>query len=61
SIIDQSGVQTGQQATKRAIAVLRGKVPGEVYEEHLVKHRLLTKDDAEQVQKLLNEAGSLSE
>ena len=61
SIIDQSGVQTGQQATQRAIAVLRGKVPGEVYEEHLVQHRLLTKDDAPQVQKLLNEAGSLSD
>ena len=61
SMIDQSGVQTGQQATQRAIAVLRGKVPGEVYEEHLVQHRLLTKDDAPQVQKLLNEAGSLSD
>ena len=59
SIIDQSGVQTGKQATERAIAVLRGRVPGEVYEEHLVEHRLLTQDDSEQVRKLLNEAGSL--
>lgn len=59
SIIDQSGVQTGKQATERAIAVLRGKVPGEVYEENLVEHRLLTQDDSEQVRKLLNEAGSL--
>ena len=59
SIIDQSGVQTGQQATQRAIAVLRGEVPGEVYEEHTVEHRLLTQDDAEQVLQLLNEAGSL--
>ncbi len=59
SIIDQSGVQTGQQATQRAIAVLRGKVAGEVYEEHTVEHRLLTQDDTEQVRKLLNEAGSL--
>lgn len=59
SIIDQSGVQTGEKATKTAIAVLRGKVAGEVYEEHTVEHRLLTQDDTEQVQKLLNEAGSL--
>jgi len=59
SIIDQSGVQTGQKATQRAIAVLRGEVPGEVYEEHIVEHRLLTQDDAEQVRQLLNEAGSL--
>ncbi len=59
SIIDQSGVQTGKQATQRAIAVLRGKVPGEVYEEHTVEHRLLTQDDTEQVRQLLNEAGSL--
>ena len=59
SIIDQSGVQTGQQATQRAIAVLRGKVAGEVYEENTVEHRLLTQDDTEQVRKLLNEAGSL--
>ena len=59
SIIDQSGVQTGKQATERAIAVLRGKVAGEVYEEHTVEHRLLTQDDTEQVRKLLNEAGSL--
>ncbi len=59
SIIDQSGVQTGKQATQRAIAVLRGEVAGEVYEEHIVEHRLLTQDDTEQVRKLLNEAGSL--
>ncbi len=59
SIIDQSGVHTGEQATKTAIAVLRGEVAGEVYEEHTVEHRLLTQDDTEQVQKLLNEAGSL--
>ncbi len=59
SIIDQSGVQTGQQATQRAIAVLRREVPGEVYKEHTVEHRLLTQDDAEQVRQLLNEAGSL--
>ncbi|MEM9507048.1 MAG: pentapeptide repeat-containing protein [Cyanobacteria bacterium P01_E01_bin.35] len=59
SIIDQSGVQTGKQAAERAIAVLRGKVPGEVYEEHVVEHRLLTQEDTEQVQELLDEAGSL--
>ena len=59
SIIDQSGVQTGQQATQRAIAVLRGEVAGEVYEENIVEHRLLTQDDTEQIRKLLNEAGSL--
>ncbi|MDJ0898173.1 MAG: pentapeptide repeat-containing protein [Xenococcus sp. MO_188.B8] len=59
SIIDQSGVQTGKQATQRAIAVLRGEVAGEVYEENIVDHRLLTQDDTEQVRKLLNEAGSL--
>ena len=59
SIMDQSGVQTGEQATRRAIAVLRGEIPGEVYEEQIVEHRLLTQDDSEQVRKLLNEAGSL--
>lgn len=59
SIIDQSGVQTGKQATERAIAVLRGEIAGEVYEEHIVEHRLLTQDDTEQVRQLLNEAGSL--
>ena len=59
SIIDQSGVETGKQAAERAIAVLRGEVPGEVYEEQTVEHRLLTQDDAEQVRQLLNEAGSL--
>ncbi|MEL7408657.1 MAG: pentapeptide repeat-containing protein, partial [Cyanobacteria bacterium J06558_2] len=59
SIIDQSGVQTGKQAAERAIAVLRGQVPGEVYEEHTVEHRLLTQEDSEHVRQLLNEAGSL--
>jgi len=59
SIMDQSGVQTGEQATRRAIAVLRGEIAGEVYEEQIVEHRLLTQDDTEQVRKLLNEAGSL--
>ena len=59
SIIDQSAVQTGKKATQRAIAVLRGEVAGEIYEENIVEHRLLTQDDTEQVRKLLNEAGSL--
>lgn len=61
SIIDQSGVQTGQQATERAIAVLRGKIPGAVYHQQTVEHRLLTQEDREQVLQLLNEAGSLQE
>lgn len=59
SIIDQSGVQTGKKAAEIAIAVLRGEIPGEVYEEHTVEHRLLTQEDSEQVRQLLNEAGSL--
>ena len=59
SIIDQSGVQTGKQATERAIAVLRENIPGAMYHQQTVEHRLLTQEDREQVHQLLNEVGSL--
>jgi cell shape-determining protein MreC len=53
SVINQSGQQVGYQTLKNAISVLNRNVTP--YQFYLVKHQLLTKDDKETIEKLLNE------
>ena len=57
SVIDQAGVQIGIEATRTAVAILRGEQRG--YQLFPVAHRLLIQSDREAVEQLLSEAQSI--
>jgi uncharacterized protein YjbI with pentapeptide repeats/ABC-type sugar transport system substrate-binding protein len=52
-IIDQSGEKVGYDAVKSAISIFDGEITP--YQFHLIKHRVITQDQKEIIQKLLNE------
>jgi hypothetical protein len=59
-IIDQSGIDIGYKAVKQIISVLRKEGSGEDYKFYPVEHRLLTQDDPDPVNDLLEKYGWLS-
>ena len=59
-IIDQSGIDIGYKAVKQIISVLRKEGSGEDYKSYPVEHRLLTQDDPDPVNDLLEKYGWLS-
>ena len=60
SIIDQSGVEIGEEAVKTAITWLRGEAELKYkYEFYPIKHRLLTQEDKDAVRDLLREVSGI--
>ena len=58
SIIDQSGVEIGQEAVQKAISLLRREAEIR-YDFYPIKHRLLTQEDKEKVRDLLLEVNGI--
>ena len=58
SIIDQSGVEIGQEAVQKAIALLRREAEIR-YDFYPIKHRLLTQEDKDAVRDLLVEVNGI--
>ncbi len=56
-IIDQSGLEIGDNAVKKIISVLRGESSGADYKVYPVKHSLLTQDNPDPVRDVLKEYG----
>ncbi len=57
SIIDQSGLQVGYDATKKIISVLRKESSGADYQVYQIEHGLLTQDDPDPVRDFIKNYG----